>query len=128
MKRYWVVFAGCQIIGFACITTELGYTLQPLRLIGMAVLLFPASIGFLAGAFEWVSSELVLFVSLVLCNAVAWRLGTVLFRAVRTTRGKVGKGGCPQCSGTGTIYEYVTPYRRVGKACPKCGGRPPALS
>jgi hypothetical protein len=31
---------------------------------------------------------------------------------------------CPECGGSGTIYTYVTPYRRMGRTCPACGGLP----
>jgi len=30
---------------------------------------------------------------------------------------------CPRCGGTGTVYEYVTPYRRIGQPCPLCTPR-----
>lgn|SRR5665213_1503439 len=39
---------------------------------------------------------------------------------IRQSGSDQGRGECPTCGGTGTIYHYVTPYRRVGRSCPTC--------
>jgi len=92
-KGSLIAFAACQAVGLACITTDLGYQLHPLMMVGLLVLLFPASIGLVGGGFGWVSSELGLYGLIVLCNGIAWAFVAVLARLARERRRRIGDSG-----------------------------------